>query len=184
MGKNLTEIKKNMDECFDRVRVVEEAKATVIVKVDGIYKIFNDLVETFKANNETQMQKHDKYDEHIQELNLTMTNMNNGINELKRGQERLSENTKQLDDDFKTFKEDTNTKFSKIWSYIYRALGAFTAVVLLAGGIYTVFSYYADKNATLEARLRTYEKNQFINYGREQGRNNARNPDGSQVKHK
>jgi len=110
----------------------------------------------FKKHDEKEMEKYDRYDAHLQEVNRTLQKVVDGMERFQEiSDEQSSIQTKhaddveryrvQYDDTLEAHKKDTANEFKAVNSKLNKGIGIIMAVISIAGTIVLVFNIMKDQ---------------------------------------
>jgi len=178
--------KKVMNEMFNRLRDLETSKASSDSKADSVSEVLKEFMTTFKEHDEKEMAKYDKYDEHLQEVNKTLTKVSVTIDNLSSINDNYKESislinsniSKKEQEVYKKIEQiqvDTNTELSiitesikELFKYANRAIGVIIFVAATSSIVWGIFSHFAEERRIMTAKLHKLESNQNRNYDKEE----------------
>lgn len=176
--------KKQLNHLFKKVRELELHRASDATIQETILETLKELATTFEKHDEKEIQKNDRYDEHIQQNNRQLTELATSIDGLKKGQEdyRVSLSTvkTEMKEDVKeiykeiakqenSHKQDFGTiekSIGKLFTYANRVIGVILFVLATSGIVWGIISYYIEKEEKLLNKVEKLERNQNRNYDR------------------
>lgn len=145
---------KEFNEIFTRLRDVENNQIKDKTELSQLITMNREFIDTFNSHDEKEMQKHDKYDEHLMELKTTIQDQTNLLNNVRDSQAESKESLekvvkdmnateaaihkelasvrKDLTDDIRTLDERTEESLKILFRYLYKGLGIAGAIVLVA----------------------------------------------------
>ena len=149
MGKQTM---KDHDECFKRLRSLEDDRAKNGAQLDNLIDAFKEFATAFKRHDEEEMKKYDLYDTHITQLNSTIDTLTASIKVDKKEQKRY---TKKLAKVAKMSKETDERQKKAI--FVGGLLSSLVVVVWVVGTWY--FTYVKGSDTIEEMKA-----NQFKNH--------------------
>jgi len=145
---------KEFNEIFTRLRNVENNRIKDETELRQLITMNREFIDTFNSHDEKEMQKYDKYDEHLMELKSTLQDQNNLLNNVKDSQaeskdslekvvkdmhateaalhKELASVRKDLGEDIRTLDERTEESLKILFKYLYKGLGIAGIVILTA----------------------------------------------------
>ena len=167
MGK-YKELKEDQNEAFNRLRSLEDFKASHSTQMGNLEDLMKRFLEKFEQHDEKEMKKYDVYDEHVQKLNITLREVQADVKEIKSKGHDHEDAMEKCKDNFEAYKKEVSEELKELWARVNKWLGAIAITGTLGAVGYTYWMHTDSKEKVLMDKIEKLQRENAMNYGRQQ----------------
>ena len=195
--REFEKLEKEINEIFERLRGSETSSSEMRVSVAKMQEDVAEFKDMFKRHDINEMRKYDDINKNMESLSSTLIEMKEQNKSLdssvskiehlievkehsvKQDIENVDKKAQEEIAEVRSSVDSLHEKVDGVKSTIARWSGGIATLLAIGSIVWMVYATGQADKAKLEERLRAYEKNQFINYGRTLGAKDVKEVTGS-----
>ena len=162
------EVRQDQTEAFNRIRDLETFKASHSTQMGNLEDLMRQFIDKFAKHDEKEMMKYDMYDKHVQDLNITLREVQNDVKEIKSKHSQHDGAMEKCKENFEEYKKEVSDELKAIWAKINKWLGAITFAGIIGTVGYSYWEHRENTDRELREQLIKMERENAMNYGRQQ----------------